>query len=62
MTDKEIYYKGISEGIRLFAWWKNGEQYVGTTGRTYKEAVMKLYNGEYDHIIPSPEGQEVSYV
>ena len=46
MNDKEIYYKGIAEGIRLFAWWKNGVQTVGTTGTTCKEAIEELYSGK----------------
>ena len=38
---KEInaFYDGMIEGVYLYAWWKDGVQYVGTTGRTLKEAV-----------------------
>lgn len=39
----EISYKaGMKQGIWLFAWWKDGEQYVGTSGRTLKEAYKEL--------------------
>ena len=33
------YFNGIVEGVRLYAWWKDGEQYVGTCGKTLKEAI-----------------------
>ena len=36
------YYNGMREGVRLFAWWKNGEQFVGTTGRTLKQALAGI--------------------
>ena len=31
--------KGIVEGIRMYAWWKDGAQYVGCGNRTLKEAI-----------------------
>ena len=33
------YYNGMAEGVRLFAHWLDGEQFVGTCGRTLKEAL-----------------------
>jgi len=43
-TEAEIraYYEGKIDGVRLFAWWKDGEQYVGTCGNTLKEAQREL--------------------
>lgn len=39
----EISFKaGMKQGIWLFAWWKDGVQYVGTTGRTLKEALKEV--------------------
>lgn len=39
----EISFKaGLKEGIWLFAWWKDGVQYVGTSGRTLEEAYKEL--------------------
>lgn len=35
---------GLIEGVELFAWWKDGEQFVGTCGRTLKTAVTNLVN------------------
>jgi hypothetical protein len=28
------YRKGFEDGIRCYAWWKDGVEYVGTTGKT----------------------------
>ena len=36
------YFNGIVEGVRLYAWWKDGEQYVGTCGKTLKEAIRDI--------------------
>jgi hypothetical protein len=33
---------GVIEGIERFAWWMDGEQYVGTCGTTLKRAVEDL--------------------
>jgi hypothetical protein len=33
---------GIEEGVRKYAWWKDGEQHVGTCGTTLKSALAKL--------------------
>jgi len=39
----EIAFKaGMKHGIWLFAWWKDGVQYVGTSGRTLAEAYKEL--------------------
>ncbi len=39
---REARLNGEREGIRCYAWWKDGVQYVGTTGRTLKEALAEL--------------------
>ncbi len=39
---KEAYNKGLADGITKFAWWKDGTQYVGTTGKTLKKALEEL--------------------
>jgi len=33
------YGKGYVDGMWAYAWWKDGTAYVGTTGRTYAQAV-----------------------
>ena len=42
---KLSYQKGLEEGLRMFAWWKDGVQYVGTCGTTLAEALKEI-NGK----------------
>ena len=39
LAQSRAYYQGRREGVSLYAHWKDGVQYVGTTGRTLKEAL-----------------------
>ena len=36
------YFDGIVEGVRMYAWWKDGEQFVGTCGKTLKKAIEEI--------------------
>ena len=38
----KAYYAGIREGIEQYAHWKDGVQYVGTCGRTLKDALKDI--------------------
>lgn len=38
----KAYYNGIREGIKQFAHWKDGVQYVGTCGTTLKTALTQI--------------------
>ena len=43
-TEKELGERraeGYVAGLRAFAWWKDGVQYVGTSGTTLAEAIEK---------------------
>ena len=33
------YKKGYEDGLRAYAWWKDGVEYVGTCGTTLKKAL-----------------------
>ena len=33
------YYDGVADGLRCFAWMRDGTSYVGTTGTTLAEAL-----------------------
>lgn len=35
---------GIIEGLKRFAWWKDGTQFVGTCGTTLKKAIEEVEN------------------
>ncbi len=48
-VDKELqecairsFYQGMRNGVILYAYWKDGEQYVGTTGRTLRQALGEI--------------------
>lgn len=34
-------HRAFKDGIRLYAWWKNGVQYVGTAGKTLELALSE---------------------
>ena len=36
------YRKGFEDGVRCFAWWKDGVEMVGTTGKTLTMALEQL--------------------
>ncbi len=42
MSDLTDYERGYIDGLWAYAWWKNGDVFVGTTGTTYKRAVEKF--------------------
>lgn len=44
------YYKGLREGVGKFAWWKDGTQYVGTTGSTLKSVFHDIDNFESEDL------------
>ena len=37
----DLYDRGYVDGVRAFAWWKDGEQYVGTTGMKMTDAIVQ---------------------
>lgn len=46
----QAYYKGLREGVEKFAWWKDGTQYVGTTGSTLKSVLHDINSFEADDL------------
>jgi hypothetical protein len=36
---RDAYLRGFLDGIREYAWWKDGVQYVGSCGTTLKDAI-----------------------
>lgn len=36
------FVEGVKAGIKMYAWWKDGRQQVGTTGRTLEEALLEV--------------------
>ena len=48
LAQTRAYYKGLREGVSNYAYWRDGVQYVGTTGRTLKEAIGDIDREEKD--------------
>lgn len=40
----EQYKEGVIAGMRRFAWWKDGVEYVGSCGTTLKQAIEDFVN------------------
>jgi hypothetical protein len=48
LAQTRAYYKGLREGVRMYAYWRDGVQYVGTTGRKLNDAISDLDQEEQD--------------
>lgn len=46
LAQTRAYYEGLRDGIHQYAHWRDGVQYVGTTGRTLKEALDTVNQAE----------------
>lgn len=50
IEDLKMYYLGIKDGVQMYAHWKDGVQYVGTTGKTLTDAIKSLNKEEETRI------------
>lgn len=48
---KMVYKNGIIDGIKRYAWWESGMQYVGTYKKTLEQAIQEIEK-EYECIEP----------
>jgi hypothetical protein len=48
--ETRAYYSGLREGLKRYAWWKDGVQYVGSCGRTLKHALEEVDREERDEV------------
>ena len=46
LSQTRAYYQGLREGVERYAHWRDGTQYVGTTGRTLKQALADIDEDE----------------
>lgn len=42
LAQTKTYYNGMRLGVAEYAHWKDGVQYVGTCGKTLKEAIAEI--------------------
>jgi hypothetical protein len=50
VAQTRAYYQGLREGVEKFAWWRDGTQYVGTTGSTLKNVLQDIDTFEADDL------------
>jgi hypothetical protein len=50
IQEMKMYYIGLREGVSMYAHWRDGVQYVGTTGKTLKEAIDQINTEESDRL------------
>lgn len=41
-SERKAYFEGVREGIRLYAIWRNGVQYVGAGNDTLETALARI--------------------
>lgn len=46
LAQTRAYYQGLREGVIMYAHWRDGVQYVGTTGKTLEVALAGIYQEE----------------
>lgn len=39
LAQTRAFYQGMREAVRNYAWWRDGQQYVGSTSITLKQAL-----------------------
>ena len=44
--DRKSYLAGVREALELYAWWKDGTQYVGCGVKTLKQALEDVNKQE----------------
>jgi hypothetical protein len=59
-TEREVdlYYDGVKEGLIRFAWWKDGQQFVGTCGTPLMKALSDLFEERREAIDNIPLAEE----
>jgi len=38
----EAFAMGVIEGMKRYAWWKDGVEYVGNCGKTLRDAIAEV--------------------
>lgn len=46
LLQTRAYYQGMRDGVKLYAHWKNGVQYVGTVNTTLATAIDAIHEQE----------------
>lgn len=46
IREVQQYFSGVREGLRMFAWWKDDVEYIGTCGTKLQDALTALIKEE----------------
>ena len=63
MSKKQLvraYHEGLREGLEMYAHWKDGVQYVGTCGKTLKQALAEINKQEEDVLAGMEDRREIA--
>ena len=55
----KAYHEGLREGLEMYAHWKDGVQYVGTCGKTLKQAIAEIDKQEQDTLDKFQDRKEI---
>jgi hypothetical protein len=53
------FYEGMKEGVRAYAHWRDGVQYVGTTGTTLAQALERIDSEEKQALAVLEDRREI---
>ena len=53
------YHEGLREGLEMYAHWKDGTQYVGTCGKTLKQALAEIDQQEQSVVAGLEDAKEL---
>lgn len=48
LAQTRAYYQGLRKGVEQYAHWRDGVQYVGTTGLTLQAALASIHQEEQE--------------
>jgi len=58
VKEVEAFYDGVEMGFRTYAYWKDGVQYVGTTGMTLAKAIADMKSAKRVDLVRATEDRE----
>jgi len=56
----KAYHEGVREGLEMYAHWKDGVQYVGTCGKTLKQALAEVDKQEEDVLASLQDRKDIA--
>lgn len=57
-TELKIWRAGIKHGLWMYAVWRNGREYVGSSGKNLKNAIAEIDAGKEDKNFPGAKEED----